>query len=75
MAAFPSVDLTDVDLTPLVRGVSRASKNVARAVSSPGDSARGAAGAAAETAVGLGVLAWQRLQVRRQEIARALRDD
>ncbi|MEM8746266.1 MAG: hypothetical protein AAF945_05500 [Actinomycetota bacterium] len=74
MPAFPSIDLTDADLSPLVRGADRARRTVTQAIESPGGTARGAATATTQTAIGLGVLAWQRLQVRRQEIARALRD-
>ncbi|MEM9039628.1 MAG: hypothetical protein AAGD33_07010 [Actinomycetota bacterium] len=74
MPAFPSIDLTDADLSPLVRGADRARRTVSQAIESPSGTARDAATATTQTAIGLGVLAWQRLQVRRQEIARALRD-
>lgn len=72
MAAFPSVDLTDLDLAPLVRGARSASRSVSKAVSSPGDTTRRAAKGAAYTAIGLGVMTWQRLQTRRRELSEAL---
>lgn len=62
MATFPSVDLTAFDLAPAMRNartVSRTATNLARDVT--------------YTTVGLGVLTFQRLQVRRREIERAVR--
>jgi len=66
MAAFPSVDLTNFDLAPAAKTLRDAS----------GTAASTAASLAAEatyTAVGLGVLTYQRIQVRRREIERELR--
>jgi len=66
MAAFPSVDLTNFDLAPAARTL----RDAGTAVRS------GAVNAAAEatyTAVGLSVLTYQRIQVRRREIERELR--
>jgi hypothetical protein len=59
--AFPSFDLTDVDLVPAARQVVRA-----------GNAAGSLARDATYTAVGLGILSFQRLQVRRRELERAL---
>ncbi|BAN03171.1 hypothetical protein YM304_28570 [Ilumatobacter coccineus YM16-304] len=67
MATFPSVDLTNFDLAPTVRTI----RSIGGAVSS---TAADNAKEVTYTAVGLGVLAYQRLQVRRREIERALRD-
>jgi hypothetical protein len=66
MAAFPSVDLTNFDLAPAVKTLRR-SGDVA--VSTATDAARDAA----YTAVGLTILTYQRIQVRRREIERELR--
>jgi hypothetical protein len=66
MALFPSVDLTNFDLAPAARTL----RDAGTAVRS------GAVNAATEatyTAVGLSVLAYQRIQVRRREIERELR--
>ena len=66
MATFPSVDLTNFDLAPAARTVRAAG----------GAAASTAATLAAEatyTAVGLGVLTYQRIQVRRREIEGELR--
>ena len=66
MAAFPSVDLTNFDLAPAARtlrsiggGAAEAATSVAKDVT--------------YTAVGLGLLTYQRIQVRRREIERARR--
>ncbi|MEM1333025.1 MAG: hypothetical protein AAGG08_06150 [Actinomycetota bacterium] len=67
MASQPAIDLTDVDLVPAFRRASRATRDAT------GLAARVAKGTG-YTAVGLGVLTWQRLQVRRRELERALRD-
>ena len=66
MAAFPSVDLTNFDLAPAAKTVRDVGDAV---VSTAGDVARDTA----YTVVGLGVLAYQRIQVRRREIERDLR--
>ena len=70
MAAQPAIDLTDVDLVPAIRQASRVTRTAASRVS-------GLAGRVAKvttyTAVGLGLLTWQRLQVRRRELERATR--
>lgn len=66
MASFSSVDLTNFDLAPAAQTLRDAG----------GTAASTAANLAAEatyTAVGLGVLAYQRIQVRRREIERELR--
>ena len=62
MAAFPSVDLTDLDLAPTVRTVRRL-----------GERSVGLAKDATYTAVGLGLLTFQRAQVRRREFERSLK--
>ncbi len=59
---FPSIDLTDVDLAPVVtaaRGAGSKAAEVARD--------------ATYTAIGLGILGVQRVQVRRRELERVLR--
>jgi hypothetical protein len=66
MAVFPSVDLTHFDLAPAVKTLRKSSD---MAVSTATDVARDAA----YTAVGLGILTYQRIQVRRREIERELR--
>ncbi len=66
MAAFPSVDLTNFDLAPAVRQARGAGDAVASA-------AVGITREATYTAVGLGILAYQRIQVRRREIEKSLR--
>ena len=71
MPAQPAIDLTDVDLVPVVRQVSRATRSATGRV---GDLASRVAKDTTYTAVGLGVLTWQRLQVRRRELERSLRD-
>lgn len=66
MTSWHSVDLTHFDLTP----VARAARNTSEAA------ARRAADLAKEAtyvSVGLGLLTFQRAQVRRREIERALR--
>ena len=67
MPVYPSVDLTNFDIAP-----------VARQVQSAGDAAASAAAVltrdAAYTVIGLGILTYQRIQVRRREIERSLRN-
>lgn len=65
MATFPSVDLTNFDLAPAVDTLR---KSTDAATSTATTLAREAAYAA----VGLGVLTFQRIQVRRREIEREL---
>lgn len=65
MDAFPSVDLTDFDLGPAVRQA----RSVSDAVAS---TAVEITKEATYTAVGLGILAYQRIQVRRREIEKSL---
>lgn len=71
MAAQPAIDLTDVDLVPAIRQATRFTRSATGRIT-------GAAASAAKTttytAVGLGLLSWQRLQVRRREIERAMRE-
>lgn len=59
MAATPPVDLDDVGVAPVIRLVRETVTNVARE--------------AAYTGVGLGLLAYQRIQTRRREIEREIR--
>ncbi len=62
MGSFPSVDLTDLDLAPPARAakrVTQVSVDIARE--------------ATYVVVGLGLLTFQRAQVKRREIERALR--
>ena len=66
MAAFPSVDLTNFDLAP-------AAKTLRGAGTAVTSTATNVAAEAAYTAVGLGLLTYQRIQVRRREIERELR--
>lgn len=66
MASLASVDLTNFDLAPAVKTL-RKTGDVAAATAS------GLARDVAYTAVGLGVLTYQRIQVRRREIERELR--
>jgi hypothetical protein len=66
MATFPSVDLTNFDLAPAARTVRDASSAVT-------STAVGVVAEATYTAVGLGLLTYQRIQVRRREIERELR--
>jgi len=66
MASLHSVDLTNFDLAPAVESLRRQSDSAASAAS---DLARDAV----YTTVGLGVLAYQRIQVRRREIEREAR--
>lgn len=66
MAVLPSVDLTSIDVAAATRTV-RETGDVVTATAT--DVARDAV----YTAVGLGVLVYQRLQVRRREIERELR--
>ncbi len=65
MAAFPSIDLTDVDLAPAARATRDTAEQLAGAAAS-------VARDATYTAVGLGFLGFQRLQVRRRELERAV---
>lgn len=69
MAAFPSVDLTNFDLAPAARTLRDASDTVVSTVTS---TAAAASKDAAYTAIGLGILTYQRIQVRRREIERDL---
>lgn len=64
VTAFPSVDLTDFDLAPTARAVQRTGESLA---ATAGELAKGAT----YTAIGLGLLTYQRLQVRRREVERA----
>jgi hypothetical protein len=66
MASFPSVDLTDFDLAPAAQTLRDTGGVVA-------STAAGFARDAGYTAVGLGLLTYQRIQVRRREIERELR--
>ena len=66
MAAFPSVDLTKFDLAPTVTTVRSVGSSVTSA-------ALGVARDATYTTVGLGILTYQRIQVRRRELERELR--
>lgn len=66
MAVFPSVDLTNFDVVAATRTARQAGDAV---TSTAVDLARDTA----YTAVGLGLLTYQRLQVRRREIERELR--
>ncbi|MFK7917223.1 MAG: hypothetical protein AB8G14_04030 [Ilumatobacter sp.] len=65
MAVFPSVDLTNFDLAPAARSVREAGESVAAVAADAGKDA-------AYTAIGLGILTYQRIQVRRREIERSL---
>jgi hypothetical protein len=67
MAVFPSVDLTNFDLAPTARQVRGASDAVTSAAV---EVTKGAA----YTAIGLGILTYQRIQVRRRELEKTLRD-
>ncbi len=67
MAAFPSVDLTNFDLAPAARQMRGASDAV---TSTAVEVTKGAA----YTAIGLGILTYQRIQVRRRELEKTLRD-
>ncbi len=66
MAVFPSVDLTNFDLAPAARQVRDAGETVTSI-------AVGASKEAAYTAIGLGILTYQRIQVRRRELEKTLR--
>lgn len=59
-----SIDLTNFDLAPAIRGA----RSITRA-------ATGVARDATYTTIGLGVLTYQRIQVRRREFERSLRND
>ncbi len=80
MAAQPAIDLTDADLVHAVRRATRVTRDAAGRAGelagtvSPGQIAKDTASTAVYTAVGLGLLTWQRLQVRRREFERAMRD-
>lgn len=63
MAVYPSVDLTNFDVAAATRTVRNAGD---AATSTANDLARDAV----YTAIGLGVLTYQRLQVRRRELSR-----
>ncbi len=71
MAAQPAVDLTGFDLVPLVRRARRASSGLASRAASV---AAATAKTTTYTAVGLGLLTYQRAQVRRRELEREMRD-
>lgn len=62
------IDLTAVDLAPAVRGVGAATSGVRRVATE-------VAKEATYAGIGLAVLSYQRLQVRRRELERALRAD
>lgn len=66
MAVFPSVDLTNFDLVAATRSARRAHESVR-------STAVEVAREATYAAVGLGVLTYQRVQVRRREIEREAR--
>ncbi|MFT6289639.1 MAG: hypothetical protein ACJAR2_000224 [Ilumatobacter sp.] len=66
MASFPSVDLTNFDLAPFVQTLRKTGGSVASTTA-------GLARDSAYTTVGLGLLTYQRIQVRRREIERELR--
>jgi len=66
MATQPSIDLTDVDLVPTFRTAQRVARSTAGL-------ATRVAKDTTYTAVGLGLLTWQRAQVRRRELERAMR--
>jgi hypothetical protein len=66
MASFPSVDLTNFDLAPVVQTLRKTGGAVASTTA-------GLARDSAYTTVGLGLLTYQRIQVRRREIERELR--
>ena len=67
MAVFPSVDLTNFDLAPTAQQVRDVGDAVTAAAVDTGKEV-------AYTAIGLGILTYQRIQVRRREIEKALRD-
>ncbi len=67
MAQWHSVDLTNFDVAPVARTARRASEVAARRTL---DLAKDAT----YVSVGLGLLTFQRAQVRRREIERALRN-
>ena len=62
MGAFPSVDLTNFDLTPAARTAQRVTEKSVEI-----------ARHATYTFVGLGLLTFQQVHVKRREIERALR--
>jgi hypothetical protein len=66
MAVFPSVDLTDFDVASAVERVKSTGDSVTATTT---EIVRNSA----YTAVGLGILAYQRVQVRRRELERELR--
>jgi hypothetical protein len=66
MAAFPSVDLTNFDLAPAAKSLRDASSAVTSTTVN-------VVAEATYTVVGLGLLTYQRIQVRRREIERELR--
>ena len=66
MATFPSVDLTNFDLAPAAKTL----RDVSSTVTS---TAANVVAEATYTTVGLGLLTYQRIQVRRREIERELR--
>ena len=66
MVAFSSVDLTNFDVAPAAKTLRDVGETAA-------STAANLAAEATYTAVGLGVLTYQRIQVRRREIERELR--
>jgi hypothetical protein len=66
MAQWHSVDLTNFDVAPAARTARRASEAAAKR-------AVGLAKEATYVSVGVGLLTFQRAQVRRRELERALR--
>ena len=67
MAQWHSVDLTNFDVAPVARTARRVSESVAR-------KALDLAKEATYVSVGVGLLTFQRAQVQRREIERALRN-
>ena len=66
MAQWHSVDLTDFDVLPAARTAREFSQNVSRTTV-------GLAKEATYVSVGLGLLAYQRIQVARRDVERSLR--
>ena len=67
MAQWHSVDLTNFDVAPVARTARRASEAAAKR-------AVGLAKDATYVSIGMGLLTFQRAQVQRREIERALRN-
>ena len=70
MTGFSSLDLRDVDVQATARDLRKVGETVAGSMTGH---AANVAREAAYTVVGLGLLAYQRLQVRRREIEREMR--